>query len=253
MPPFPNKVPSALSHSLSISSLRKSVRPDIQIPYSLSYILSSSTMTLFDTGCPPITPIIEGQLYLGDRVAAADLDLLRSFGVTHVVNAALEQPSFHFDELVYYNCNLLDIFFERIKFEGPLAFIQEALDQGGVVFVHCMQGKSRSASLVIAYVMRAYGMSLDDALAKVQELRSCVQPNSGFMKQLREFELTLPHGQQWKVAGGADIEDEDEDGEEEEYDGNTSPAVYAPSAPQPFWQATVEYSEDGVYGGVRAW
>eukprot|EP00906_Rhabdomonas_costata_P019325 RCo028233 len=248
MPPFPNKVPSALSHSLSISSLRKSVRPDIQIPYSLSYILSSSTMTLFDTGCPPITPIIEGQLYLGDRVAAADLDLLRSFGVTHVVNAALEQPSFHFDELVYYNCNLLDIFFETMDFEGPLAFIQEALDQGGVVFVHCMQGKSRSASLVIAYVMRAYGMSLDDALAKVQELRSCAKPNSGFMKQLRELEARSKHDQ---VVAAEDVAEDEVEEEKGEFDGNTSPAVYAPSAPQPFWQATVEYSEDGVYGGMR--
>ena len=47
---------------------------------------------------------------------------------------------------------------------------------------------SRSASLVIAYIMQTYGMDFKSALNYVQQRRFCVQPNDGFEQQLKEFE-----------------------------------------------------------------
>ena len=47
---------------------------------------------------------------------------------------------------------------------------------------------SRSASLVIAYLMQKYGLDFKTALTHVQSRRFCVQPNDGFEQQLREFE-----------------------------------------------------------------
>lgn len=57
--------------------------------------------------------------------------------------------------------------------------------------VHCRMGVSRSASTVIAYAMKEYGWSLEKAYNFVKQKRSIAQPNSGFMKQLAEYEGIL--------------------------------------------------------------
>ena len=136
----------------------------------------------------PINSILDRRLYLGNRFAASALDILKSLGVTHVVNCSLEQPNFFPNDLIYYNCNLRDSLTEQIEFEGPLRFIQQALASGGVVFVHCAAGVSRSASIVIGYLMRTQGLSKREALRKVAELRPCIKPNSNFLKQLSRLE-----------------------------------------------------------------
>ena len=48
-------------------------------------------------------------------------------------------------------------------------------------------GVSRSASTVIAFVMKQQGWSLDHALNHVRERRPIVQPNEGFLRQLQTY------------------------------------------------------------------
>ena len=50
--------------------------------------------------------------------------------------------------------------------------------------MHCMAGVSRSATLVIAYIMKKYKMSLDEAKKLVEAKRPFINPNPGFIKQL---------------------------------------------------------------------
>ena len=54
-----------------------------------------------------------------------------------------------------------------------------------------LQGRSRSAAIVIAYIMFKLSISYDEALAMMQKLRPIVLPNNGFAKQLLEFEEEL--------------------------------------------------------------
>lgn len=54
-------------------------------------------------------------------------------------------------------------------------------------FLHCASGVSRSASIVIAYLMREEGRSYRAALECVRGIRSVVQPNSGFVHQLEWY------------------------------------------------------------------
>ena len=63
--------------------------------------------------------------------------------------------------------------------------------RGGGVFVHCAQGRSRSTMTVLAYLCSRTDerqLSVDEALALVQERRIMAQPNASFMRQLKEFE-----------------------------------------------------------------
>ncbi|KAI9345791.1 dual specificity phosphatase, partial [Zopfochytrium polystomum] len=59
------------------------------------------------------------------------------------------------------------------------------------ILVACQQGISRSASLVIAYVMRRLGLPLADAYEHVKDRSPWVAPNMWFLGQLAEFEVVM--------------------------------------------------------------
>jgi protein-tyrosine phosphatase len=59
------------------------------------------------------------------------------------------------------------------------------------VLVHCIVGASRSPTVVIAYLMNKWGMTLEDALAHLIAVRPIINPNVGFIQQLLEYELLL--------------------------------------------------------------
>ncbi len=62
------------------------------------------------------------------------------------------------------------------------------------VLVHCQAGVSRSAAICIAYLMKHVGMHLTDAYAVVKAARFIIDPNEGFMRQLKEYQTKLNGG-----------------------------------------------------------
>ncbi|KAL6905675.1 hypothetical protein ACP4OV_003276 [Aristida adscensionis] len=77
--------------------------------------------------------------------------------------------------------NLLD------HLEPCLEFIDEGRKVGNVL-VHCFAGVSRSASIVVAYLMRTEQKPLQEALDSLKEISESVCPNDGFLDQLKLFE-----------------------------------------------------------------
>ena len=53
-----------------------------------------------------------------------------------------------------------------------------------------MAGVSRSATIVIAYIMAVTNLSFIDAMNSVKGAREIVEPNPGFQRQLEDFERT---------------------------------------------------------------
>jgi hypothetical protein len=127
-------------------------------------------------------------LWLGSSNAAANAEWLRARGITHVVNAAREVPSFFPDSIEYLRLELVDSSDAARKLQlalpGACDFIDAALQRGGGVLVHCQLGKSRSAAVVVAYAM----LRRDWALERVQEVvragRSGLSINLGFQTLL---------------------------------------------------------------------
>ena len=70
-------------------------------------------------------------------------------------------------------------------------FIDSALADGGVVLVHCWAGVSRSATIVISYLMQKHGISMLQATDRVRLQRWFINPNPGFKNQLKRFEKEL--------------------------------------------------------------
>lgn len=73
-------------------------------------------------------------------------------------------------------------------------FSEEAHQCGRGVLVHCQAGVSRSATIVIAYLMKHTLMTMTDAYKYVRGRRPIVSPNLNFMGQLLEFERDLNSG-----------------------------------------------------------
>lgn len=55
------------------------------------------------------------------------------------------------------------------------------------VYVHCQAGINRSACLIIAYIVKRFGISLMKILEHTLKQRPCILTNPGFQKQLLEF------------------------------------------------------------------
>jgi protein-tyrosine phosphatase len=72
-----------------------------------------------------------------------------------------------------------------------VAFVAKARRNNGAVLVHCFAGVSRSATIVIAYLMAASAavLTVPEALAIVKRRRPFVDPNPGFLTQLKKWEL----------------------------------------------------------------
>lgn len=133
-----------------------------------------------------------GALYLGSMAAVHESDALRINNITHLVQV-LDAPWHPFSEKAGFNMYKIDIIDTstadlKPHLEAVCNHIDNALKSGKSVLVHCQQGISRSASVVIAYLIRNRHMSYDTAFALVKGQRACIKPNPGFVAALRDWE-----------------------------------------------------------------
>lgn len=136
---------------------------------------------------------IEEGLYLGSRAAALNKVELKRLNITHILTVAASIPPAYPDDFNYKVVRVVDNEDTNLAqyFEECFDFIDEAKRIGGGVLVHCFVGRSRSVTIVVAYLMKKHRMTLRQALEHVKSKRPQAAPNSGFIKQLEEFEKSL--------------------------------------------------------------
>ncbi|PNI93473.1 SSH3 isoform 6 [Pan troglodytes] len=140
-------------------------------------------------------------LYLGSEWNAANLEELQRNRVTHILNMAREIDNFYPERFTYHNVRLWDEESAQLlpHWKETHRFIEAARAQGTHVLVHCKMGVSRSAATVLAYAMKQYECSLEQALRHVQELRPIARPNPGFLRQLQIYQGILTASRQSHV------------------------------------------------------
>ena len=101
-----------------------------------------------------------------------------------VVNATVEVPITHSntlhipvkDETTTNISQYFDKVYDFIKTSPP------------PILVHCEEGKSRSATLVVAYLMKRMNMSFVDAFRYVDAIAD-IDPNASFFQQLKDYSM----------------------------------------------------------------
>jgi len=139
--------------------------------------------------CDQVIP----NLYLGGVDAVADSQRVSSQGIKAICCCLreMEYPSNEFcKDVEYYRVDVEDMGREPIEMYFPEAtdFIHSWISREQPVLVHCRAGVSRSASVIIAYLMTYQGYSLHEAFFVVKSHRSVITPNVGFMEKLCNFE-----------------------------------------------------------------
>lgn len=132
------------------------------------------------------------RLYLGDDFVARKKETLVEHKITHILNLTINIPNKFEPEICYLKINILDSERQDIQkyFDETFEFIDNALkNKNNSVLVHCNAGISRSASFVIAYLIRkGIFKSYQDAYSHVKKCRPLIAPNQGFVKQLQQLE-----------------------------------------------------------------
>lgn len=136
---------------------------------------------------------IEEGLFLGSVGVALNKEALKNHNITHVLIVAKSlDPAFP-NDFTYKKIDVLDTSDTNLKehFEECFYFIDSGRKDGGGVLVHCFAGRSRSVTIILAYLMKKHRMSLSHALELVRSKRPQVGPNPGFMIQLQSFQKSL--------------------------------------------------------------
>jgi len=138
---------------------------------------------------------VYARIYIGKRENAESEEyLIDELGITHVLNAAMEIPipDFYEPRGVQF-CHLA--MKDRVEFpienffEEGVEFIQACYEiPDSKIFVHCREGRSRSSSMVIAWLIKYRSMRMEAAMATIVARRHLIHPNSGFMEKLRNWE-----------------------------------------------------------------
>jgi len=170
-----------------------------------------------------ISEVLPGALYLSSWRGAINREALDKLGVTHVVSVGsefVEEAAAATDGLVHWVVDIEDTVEEGTKMREALTdsveLIRDAISAGGAVCTHCAAGASRSAAVVLAYLISAKALegcsTLRDAFAHLQSRRPCVWPNDGFMSVLLKLEEKLkgtPSLNLKEYATWGEYEDED--------------------------------------------
>ncbi|PKC07813.1 phosphatases II, partial [Rhizophagus irregularis] len=170
-------------------------------------------------------------LYLGSEINAANRSMLNRLNIEFILNVGKEVENPYLEEITNANSSYFADSFHQISpglqtnssvssedipatsdfkplkykkffwthnqenliadFIPAFAFIDEARSAGRNILVHCQCGVSRSASLIISYVMKVNRMTLNQAYEYVKDKSPYISPNMSLVYQLVEFEKTL--------------------------------------------------------------
>ena len=147
----------------------------------------------FDAGPSSYTEIIP-DLFLGNLTAATDIEWLKETKINYILTADSCPLPRKIQELLpnltIKYIQVTDMPREDLltHFEDSYEFIDHALQLNDKILVHCYFGISRSATLVIAYLMKKYKRSFSDTFEEIKGKRRFVEPNAGFLAQLKLYE-----------------------------------------------------------------
>jgi len=135
--------------------------------------------------------IVDGSIWLGDASDAMDINALNKHGIDSVANCAekntLTCVEYYPNDWNYLGleCDDAENYDILGKHEAEfIAFMDKCVGEKRRVLVHCAAGINRSATLLIAYLVRRRGMCLKDAISLCFKKRPIILTNEAFVMAL---------------------------------------------------------------------
>ena len=134
---------------------------------------------------------ITDTIWLGDYNSAKNINNLKKVNIKKVLCLLNNNfPIYSKDD----NINQKIIKVSDVPTANIIKYFGESLNfinGNDNTLIHCMAGASRSATIVIAYIMWKEKITFENAFNLVNQKRSAAFPNFGFRKQLKIFENLL--------------------------------------------------------------
>jgi protein-tyrosine phosphatase len=138
----------------------------------------------------PPTYILDN-LFLGSAFNAANYAFLKDLDIDIIINITHEISNYYPTDFMYvqYKINDTDKTESDIipYLEESYKFIKEN-NKDKKILVHCYMGASRSATIIIYYLMKEHKMTLEEALVLLKSKRYIVNPNCKFIEVLKNKE-----------------------------------------------------------------
>ena len=137
-----------------------------------------------------ITEIID-RIYIGSYLNANNFEELEKNNIKYILNCAIECKNIYEDKIKYLKLDIKDQndFPIQDYFDKGTQFIEDSLNnKEGNILIHCKEGKSRSTTLLMAYLIKYQKENTNSAYKIVKTKRQLTMPNLGFMYKLREYE-----------------------------------------------------------------
>jgi len=134
-------------------------------------------------------------VWLGSQADANNIDYIKENGFTGILTIMLKPLSAdvrsqmelkHYKHIQVQDCSTSDLY---SHFEEAMEFFDA--HQQGKILVHCQQGISRSSTVCLAYLLNKTGKNFETCYKELQEKRSIISPNFGFLGQLKKYEDEL--------------------------------------------------------------
>lgn len=140
-----------------------------------------------------ISTIGGSKLYIGNIANALNANAIKNLKITHILNVTPYEYDYEYKDVGYIqipidddeNVDISNIIVQTNKW--ILSTINLENKSVANILIHCSKGKSRSVSILSAFMIDFFHMSYDNVIAEIRKHRPIAEPNRGFIKQLRIF------------------------------------------------------------------
>ncbi|OMJ67303.1 hypothetical protein SteCoe_35576 [Stentor coeruleus] len=127
---------------------------------------------------------ITENLFMGDLEGAQNHELLEKFKIKHVIEIEADEQKPKVNSLKIF-INEDEIIHFKASIKKALKFLHYYIMQNKNVLVHCKDGQSNSAPIIIAYIMYAKGLNFETAKRYLDSKR----PISQVRPKIRDYLL----------------------------------------------------------------
>jgi len=142
--------------------------------------------------CIKLDTLYSSMIFLGTQAQAENFKLYEKLNIGACINLSGNSQISMPASVKALTINIADLpgsdLFSYL--EKTTEFIKSSINEiaGSNIFIFCKMGISRSSTVLLAFIIAQYKISLLEAVDRVKSCRDIIRPNMGFLRQLNNWE-----------------------------------------------------------------